>query len=111
MILNIKNVINSPSALTREQGEIVYDIIKVKIANKEEVLLDFIDVESLLTPFLNVAIGKLYGDFSSEDLNKYLKLENFPKSKVSTMKIVISNAKKFYKDPKKFNEIIEGGLE
>ena len=105
--INVKDTINSPSALTREQGGIIYNIIREKILGGYKVELDFQDVESLITPFLNVAIGKLYEDFSSEDLQEKLKVINIPQGKSSSFKIVIENAKKYYADKKMFNEIVE----
>lgn len=105
--INVKDTINSPSALTREQGRIVYNIIKEKILEDTKVELDFQDVESLITPFLNVAIGKLYEDFSSEELQEKLKVVNIPQGKSSSFKVVIENAKKYYADKQTFSEIVE----
>lgn len=70
---NVAELIESPSALTREQGSVVYNVIVPLLRNGENITLDFADVESLITPFLNVVIGKLYEDFSSEQLNDQLK--------------------------------------
>lgn len=108
--INIRELLDSPSALTREQGEIVYNYLIDKISKKETVILDFSEIESLITPFLNIAIGKLYKTFTSEELNQYLSIENIPASKKATLKIVIENAKRFYKDPKTFQSIVEGEL-
>lgn len=105
--INVKDAINSPSALTREQGGIIYHILKEQITEGNKVELNFQDIESLITPFLNVAIGKLYEDFSSEDLQEKLKIVNIPQGKSSSFKIVIENAKKYYADKKTFSEIVE----
>ena len=105
--INVKDTIDSPSALTREQGGMVYNIIKEKILADNKVELDFQDIESLITPFLNVAIGKLYEDFSSEELQEKLKIVNIPQGKSSSFKIVIENAKKYYADKQAFSEIVE----
>lgn len=105
--IDVENAIGSPSALTREQGEIVYDMIKDKIALGENVLLDFGNIESLITPFLNVSIGKLYKDFSSETLKERLKILNVPEGKVSSFNLVIENAKRYYKDQQGFNRLVE----
>jgi len=98
--INVKDTINSPSALTREQGRIIHKIIKEKILGGYKVELDFQDVESLIILFLNVAIGKLYEHFSSEDLQERLKVINIPQGKSLYFNIVIENAKKCYFIPK-----------
>ncbi|MBQ9766712.1 MAG: STAS-like domain-containing protein, partial [Lachnospiraceae bacterium] len=94
--INVKEKINSPSALTREQGQIIYDDIISSFSKGDSVILDFADIESLITPFLNVAIGKLYEDYSSEELKQLLDIQNFPPEKVSSFNVVTANAKRFY---------------
>ncbi|NLO08871.1 MAG: STAS-like domain-containing protein [Clostridiales bacterium] len=106
-IINVKNEINSPSALTREQGKIIFDNIVETIDNGIGVELDFNDIESLITPFLNVAIGKLYEKYDSQKLNEYLKPKNIPSGKVSSFNLVIENAKKYYSNKLAFDETIK----
>ena len=57
-IIDIAAVIDSPSALTQEQGEKVYSIIADSMSRKEEITLDFGNVESMITPFSNTAIAR-----------------------------------------------------
>ena len=104
---NVAELIESPSALTREQGSVVYNVIVPLLRNGENITLDFADVESLITPFLNVAIGKLYEDFSSEQLNDQLKISNLPEGTRAKFKLVIENAKKYYTDKELFEENVE----
>lgn len=106
-IIDIATVIDSPSALTQEQGEKVYLIISDSIQHKEDVTLDFENVESMISPFLNTAIGKLYGLFAAETIRTYLHFKNFPRSKQSTLKIVIENAKKYYSNKEKYSSTVK----
>ncbi|SHM95314.1 protein of unknown function [Anaerosporobacter mobilis DSM 15930] len=94
--VNVSEVINSPSALTREQGEKVYNCIVNNIKLENSVILDFNQIESIITPFLNVAIGKLYGDYPSDTIKKYLEIINIPNGKAASFNIVIRNAKSYY---------------
>ena len=104
---NVAELIESPSALTREQGSVVYNVIVPLLRNGENITLDFADVESLITPFLNVVIGKLYEDFSSEQLNDQLKISNLPEGTRAKFKLVIENAKKYYTDKELFEKNVE----
>lgn len=106
-IFNVAELIGSPSALTREQGGIVYNYIVPRLKKGEKIVLDFNDVESMITPFLNVAIGKLYEDFSSEQLNKQLELSNLPEGTRSKFNLVIENAKKYYSDKDGFEKVVK----
>lgn len=49
--INIASLIQSPSALTREQGKIVYDEIMHNLNTGDKVILDFKEIESIITPF------------------------------------------------------------
>ena len=108
---NVAELIESPSALTREQGSVVYNVIVPLLRNGENITLDFADVESLITPFLNVVIGKLYEDFSSEQLNDQLKISNLPEGTRAKFKLVIENAKKYYTDKELFEKNVEAVID
>ena len=43
--LNVASLIESPSALTREQGAIIYNQIITNLISGNKVILDFIDIE------------------------------------------------------------------
>lgn len=94
--IDVAEAIDNPSALTQEQGDIIYNMLITSFEKNEVVELDFSNVESMISPFLNNAIGQLYGKYNGDEIQQYLKLINFPKSKNATLNIVISNAKKFY---------------
>lgn len=105
--LNIASLIKNPSALTREQGTIVYNKITSCLNAGDKVILDFIDIESIITPFLNVSIGKLYEAFSSEQLNAQLELKNLPEGTTSKFQMVIKNAKQYYSNKSAFTKVVE----
>lgn len=107
MYVNVANEIGSPSALTQEQGNIIYEKIAYAIDNNIVISLDFEDVEIMISPFLNNSIGQLYGKYTSEQIQNALDLQHFPNEKKPTLNIVIANAKKFYADKDKFNTIVE----
>lgn len=81
--INIASLIQSPSALTREQGKIVYDEIMHNLNTGDKVILDFKEIESIITPFLNVSIGKLYENYNSDQLNTQLEVKNPPEGTTS----------------------------
>lgn len=106
-VINVSSVLDSPSALTQEQGKKIYKLISNSIKEGNRVVLDFNGIESMISPFLNNAIGKLYGEFSSDVLNRSLSLENFPPEKLSTLLLVTQNAKKYYQDKEKYNSTLK----
>lgn len=106
-VLNVEKLIDNPSALTREQGEIVYNQIVSLLNAGNNVILDFHDIESIITPFLNVSIGKLYENFSSDELQEKLKITNIPEMTIKKFQIVIDNAKSYYSDKNNFENAVK----
>lgn len=109
-IIDVAKEINTPSALTQEQGDIIYNEITAAFDKQEIITLDFSNVESMISPFLNNAIGQLYGKYNSEYIQKHLQLKNFPPAKNSTLNIVINNAKSFYANKETFSQIAKDVL-
>ena len=105
--INVAEKIGSPSALTQEQGNIIYNEIISVIKHGSQIILDFEQIESMISPFLNNAIGQLYGVYDSEKIAACLTIKNFPKEKTATLNIVIANAKKYYSDKEIFNSTIK----
>lgn len=105
--INIASLIQSPSALTREQGKIVYDEIIRNLNTGDKVILDFKEIESIITPFLNVSIGKLYENYNSDQLNTQLEVKNPPEGTTSKFQMVIKNAKQYYSNKGAFNKVVE----
>ncbi len=105
--IDIADKIGTPNAITQELGEIIYKEIYEALINKNTLCLDFSNVESMISPFLNAAIGKLYKDFTGEQISKYLKMQNFPSTKNSTLNVVISNAKKYYKNQTDYEKVVK----
>lgn len=105
--INVKEVIGSPSALTREQGQLLLEEIRGVFAAGDKVIVDFAEIESIITPFLNIAIGKLYEDNTSDMLKENLKLQNVPKGKVASFNLVIENAKRYYANQGEFAQTVK----
>jgi hypothetical protein len=61
MDINVKDIINSDTALAPSTGDPVHNVIKDALMNKNIVNLDFRGIEIMTTAFLNAAIGKLEG--------------------------------------------------
>ncbi|MEG6574863.1 MULTISPECIES: STAS-like domain-containing protein [Bacillales] len=105
MIILIRDVIQSNFAVSPENGDKVYNLLKERLSNKELTVLSFEGLDQITTAFLNNAIAKLYNNFSSEQLNKYLKITDLDTYDKYLLKKVIERAKlKLQDDP----ETLEG---
>ncbi len=88
-------------AIEPNKGEEIGNIIKENIQKGNNVEVDFTDITSILSMFLNPAIGDLYGFFSEEEIKRSLKVKNVPNEYLEMFASVINRAKNYYKDSKR----------
>ena len=99
--IKISDCVSLNQAATADEGEKIYNQILDSLNKKEVTEVDFSGITVITTAFLNMAIGLLYKDYTSEELNKYVKLTNLPPEKTERVKMVVENAKIFYSDKQK----------
>lgn len=104
--IKVYKIIGGPSALTVEQGDMVYEQIKRALESCSKVIIDFDGIESMITPFLNSAIGKLYGDYDGSELSQKLSIINQPEGTNRKINLVIQNAKAFYSNKDDYSRIL-----
>ena len=106
-IIKLNNYLTLNSGVTPEEGTTVYNSIIEAFKKGEMVTLDFEGVDMLTTAFLNVVIGDLYKDYSSEKLKSMLFLVNYSEPTAKRIKKVTDNAKLFYKDESPYKKEVE----
>ena len=102
--LIVSEIINGNSAVSSDDGQLVYEKMEKALQNGHRVELDVKNIEILTTAFLNAAIGQLYSNRNSEELNSRLKLENVSQEDLTLFKKVINRAKEYYANPKGFED-------
>jgi hypothetical protein len=111
--LRIKELISRDTAVSSDDGEIIYMAIVECIEEGHIAELDFSEISILTTAFLNSAIGQLYNTYSSEQLNNSLKLKNVADEDRILFKKVIERAKEYFANKRGFedsaNRAIYGG--
>ena len=109
-VIKLNDYLTLNSGVTPEEGTPVYETIIQAFHEGCNVTLDFSDVTMLTTAFLNVVIGDLYKDYTSDDLKTRLVLVNYSDSTANRIKRVTDNAKLFYKDKESFSKDVEDVL-
>ena len=105
--IKVDNLVTLHQGVIPNEGKPIYDQIKEALNKKEEVSLDFAAIQLMTTAFLNVAIGNLYKDYSSDFIKQYLKLQNVSVENARRIKKVTDTAKLFYKDTALFEKNIK----
>ncbi len=111
MLVNIKQILGSDSALTPSSGGIIYNIIETNLSNNNRISLDFLGIEVLTSAFLNAAVGRLYYKYQSSELNSLLSIINISGDDLQLLKKVIERAKDYFRDQKSFNDRLGEALD
>jgi hypothetical protein len=85
-------------------GQIVHDKIALLLKAKTPVTVSFENVHTLISAFLNAAIGQLYGEFSEEEIRNHLQVTNMDPEDIDLLKRVIENAKVYFQNRKGFDK-------
>ena len=105
--ISIFEVVGSPLCVASDDGQKVYDGLDAALKANRVVTLSFYNVTTLTSAFLNAAIGQLYGTFSEEQIRAQLRVEDMEQDDLALLKRVVDNAKLYFKDPKKFDKVVE----
>ncbi len=109
--INIYSVIGNSFCVEAEDGEKVFELLSKALKEKKKVVLSFGNIELLTTAFLNSAVGKLYKNFTEEELKDNLKVVEITNNGAISLKRVVETAKSFYKNPDALRESINKILE
>ena len=97
-IINIFDVVGGKAAVSTEDGERLFEAISAFLEKDFEVVLDFANIETLITTFLNAAIGQLYSKYDSPFLREHLSTSNLQPEDKERMIKTIERAKEYFKD-------------
>lgn len=95
--------------ITAEQGQKLLIEIQPRLQVGERVTIDLTGVKTLLSLFLNNAIGPLFKDFNRQQLDKLLCFKNLSKSQEETLDLVLKNAETYHRDPS-FKKAVDEAL-
>ncbi len=109
--ISMFEVVGAPLCVASNDGQKVYDRLADVLEVDRHVTLSFHKVTTLTAAFLNAAIGQLYGTFSEEKIRSLLKAGNVESDDLALLKRVVDNAKRYFKDPQRFNQVLQEKLE
>lgn len=98
--INIQEILGKNTAISTEDGNKVFSIIKTNFISDNKVVLDFNDIKLIVTAFFNAAIGQLYSEYESPFLQENLHLINISKEDILTLKYATDRAKEFFLEKK-----------
>ncbi|MEX4003601.1 STAS-like domain-containing protein [Paraburkholderia sp. EG285A] len=97
-VVSISEVVEGPLCISAEDGQRVHDVIAARLRAKEPVAVSFAGIETLISAFLNAAIGQLYGEFSEVTIRELLTVVDMNREDLALLKRVVDNAKMYFEN-------------
>ncbi|MDQ0290314.1 STAS-like domain-containing protein [Oligosphaera ethanolica] len=85
--------------ITAEQGQKLLAEIEPRLLAGENVTIDLTGIKTLLSLFLNNAIGPLFKHFDREQLDRLLSYANPSDSQRLTLDLILKNAEAYHRNP------------
>lgn len=102
--VRVFDIVGSPLCVSIEDGQRVYEKIVPLLRDGQQVALSFEQVETLISAFLNAAVGQLYGEFPEERIRELLSVRDMDAEDLAILKHVVENAKVYFSNPKAFKD-------
>lgn len=106
IIIRVFDVVGGSLCVASDDGKLVHDKIAPLLREGKKVALSFTQVDTVISAFLNAAIGQLYGEFKEEDIREQLTVRDMAPEDLVLLKRVVENAKAYFKDPKRFTQAV-----
>lgn len=97
IVVRVFDVVGSPLCVSADDGQAVYDKIAPLLRDGRKVAVSFAKVETLISAFLNAAIGQLYGEFPEDRIRELLSVRDMTQEDRILLKRVVDNAKNYFK--------------
>lgn len=104
--VRVFDIVGSALCTSSDDGQLVYDRIAPLIRQGKRVALSFTQLDTVISAFLNAAIGQLYGEFKEDEIRERLIVRDMAPEDLVLLKRVVENAKAYFKDPKRFMQAV-----
>jgi hypothetical protein len=102
--IKVTDLIGNRLCISAEDGQKIFGKVEQLLRDGKQVTISFENVTMLISLFLNVAIGQLYGSFNEEAIRAQLKVEGLSSDDMQLLKRVVDNAKKYYSNKKSYDD-------
>jgi hypothetical protein len=101
--IKVADFIGSQLCISAEDGQKVFEKVLPILMSGKPLTISFDHVSMVISLFLNVAIGQLYGSFNEDQVRTLVKVEGLSGDDMELLKRVVDNAKKYYLNPKGYD--------
>jgi hypothetical protein len=105
--IKVGTILNSAFAVSTEDGEKIFRLINDSFNRNDDVVIDFKNVDLIVSTFLNAAIGQLYGEHPTEYIQQHLSILNMSNEDLQVLKLVTDRAKEYFADKRGFDKVFK----
>jgi hypothetical protein len=109
--ISIADLIGKPRAIAATDGETVFKEIHPYLKAGTPIALSFAGIRMVITAFLNAAIGKLYRDFTEEEIERLVEVTDLAEAFHPALQHSKTWSKAYYADPEGLERSIKEVLE
>jgi hypothetical protein len=102
ILVRVYDIVGGPLGVSTEDGQRLHDKIAPLLKAGTPVVLSFERIETMISAFLNAAVGQLYGELSEDSVDHLLSVSDMALDDSHVYQHVVTNAKAYFKDPGKF---------
>ena len=102
--LFVAEYVRKNQAISSDEAEKIYSMLHGILEKRGKVVLDFSGISLLISSFLNSAVGRLYGEFKQDLIDRSVAYENMDSRDEYILERVIGRAKNYYEN----KEVIDG---
>ena len=104
-------LLGADTGISTEDGDRLFRRIDKALSNDAAVFVDFKNIKMITTAFLNAGIGQLYGKYAEKKIEQKLQVLGMEDLDREVLRKVVEVAKKYFEDPKGFNDSVNRVLE
>ena len=96
LTVRVTDIIGSSLCVSAYDGQLVFEKIAPLMRDGRKINLSFEGAETIISSFLNAAVGQLYDEFSEENVRTQLTVSDMAQEDLQILKRVVENAKKYF---------------
>ncbi len=110
VVVRVYDIVGGPLCVSAEDGQRLFDKIAPLVEAERPVVLSFMRIETMISAFLNAAVGQLYERFSEDRIRRLLEVEDMASDDQEVLRRVVRNAKLYFENSEDFDRAWEEEL-
>jgi hypothetical protein len=105
--ISVYEAIGNSAAISTEDGEMIFNRVKDLLSNDKKIIVDFTNIDLVVSTFLNASVGQLYGFYSPDVIRDNFNVEGLSDEDLNLLKKVIETAKQYFENRSGFENTVK----